>query len=442
SFRSVNINFKESQAEIDKGEKSIDCEILLTPSILQSFTVEVEGTNSSGNIGAAGNLIYQHRNLFKGAENFDLRFKGALETLKESYSANFGNMVELGSEMRVSIPKFILPFKTDQFIKKFNPSTTVSVAYNFQRRPDYSRTIANISFGYNWKGNRFLTHIINPIELNFVKIPYKSQKFIDWLEGKYIFYSYQPHLVSVSNYSLIYTNQNIQKSSDFQYLRLNLESAGNLLSTSFNLLDIETQGDNYKLFNTEFAQYLRGDFDFRYYNVINDNNSVVYRLFAGAGIPYANSNALPFEKKYFSGGANSIRAWQVRNLGPGSYVEEITNTYPNKTADIKLEANIEYRFKLFWLLEGALFIDAGNIWAINSSDEREGALFTTNTFHKEIAVGTGFGTRFDFSFFVFRLDLGVKARDPILPDGQRWIIGNRKMNSDDFTVNIGIGYPF
>ena len=442
TFRLVNINFKENLNNDFDGEKSVDCEILLTPSILQSFTVEVEGTNSSGNIGAAGNLIYQHRNLFKGAENFDLRFKGAMETLKESYSADFGNMVEIGSEMRVSMPKFILPFKTDQFIRKFNPSTSVSLAYNFQKRPDYTRTIANASFGYNWKGNRFLTHIINPIELNFVKIPYKSQEFIDWLEGKYIFYSYQPHLVSVTNYSLIYTNQNIQKSSNFQYLRLNLESAGNILATSYNIMNIESEGDNYKLLNTEFAQYVRGDIDLRHYNVINEHNSIVYRFFAGAGLPYNNSTALPFEKKYFAGGANSIRAWQVRNLGPGSYAEEETSTYPNKTADIKLEANLEYRFKLFWVLEGALFVDAGNIWAINSSDEREGALFTADTFYKEIAIGTGFGTRFDFSFFVFRLDLGVKAMDPAEIEGQKWIIGKRKMTSDDFTVNIGIGYPF
>ncbi len=442
AFRLVNINFKEAENDSLFKGKSIDCEILLTPSILQSFTVELEGTNSSGNIGAAGNLIYQHRNLFEGAENFDLRFKGAMETLKESYSNDFGNMVEIGSEMKVTIPKFILPFKTDQFIKKYNPSTSVSMAYNFQRRPDYTRTIANVSFGYNWKGNRFLTHIINPIELNFVKIPYKSQDFSDWLEGKYIYYSYQPHLVSVTNYSLIYTNQNIQKSANFQYLRLNLESAGNILSTSYKILDIEAEGENYKLFNTEFAQYVRGDIDFRYYDIINKNNSIVYRFFAGAGVPYNNSNALPFEKKYFAGGANSIRAWQVRNLGPGSYSEELTSSYPNKTADIKLEANIEYRFKLFWLLEGALFVDAGNIWAINSSDEREGALFQTNTFYKEIAIGTGFGTRFDFSFFVFRLDLGIKAMDPSVIDGQNWIIGNRKMTSDDFTINLGIGYPF
>lgn len=442
AFRLVNISFKEAGESDRPDERLLDCEILLTPSTLQSFTVELQGTNSSGNIGAAGNLIYQHRNLFRGAENFDFRLKGALETLRESYQADFGNMVEIGSEMRINIPKFILPFKTDQFIKKYNPATSISVAYNFQQRPDYTRTIANAAFGYNWKGNRYLTHIINPIEVNLVQIPYKSQVFIDWLEGKYIYYSYQPHLVTVTNYSLIYNNQKIQKKSDFIYVRLNMESAGNLLSATYGAFNIPKQDGQYELFNTEFAQYVRGDIDFRYYNNLDQNNSLVYRFFAGAGLPYNNSTALPFEKKYFSGGANSIRAWQVRNLGPGSYNELVQSTYPNKTADIKLEANVEYRFKLFWLLEGALFVDAGNIWAITKNDERVGALFDPRTFYKDIAIGTGIGTRFDFSFFIFRLDLGIKARDPILPEGEKWIIGKRKMTSDDFTVNIGIGYPF
>jgi len=441
-FRLTSIEFKEDTAFIDSAFRVLDCEILLTPQTLQSLTLEPELTNSSGNIGAAGNLIYQHRNLFKGAENFDLRLKGAIETLRETDQSDLGNMMELGTELRLKIPKFLLPFKNDQFIKKFNPSTSVSFAYNYQRRPDYARTIANASFGYTWKGNRYLTHIVNPIELNLIKIPYQSQSFKDWLEGKYISFSYQPHLVTVTNYSFIFSNQNIQKKSDFMYFRMNLESAGNLLYSAYELSGTEKVDGKYQLFNTDFAQYFRSDFDIRLYDVLDESNTLVYRFFAGAGLPYNNSTALPFEKKYFAGGSNSIRAWQVRNLGPGSYWELEPSPYPNKTADIKLEANVEYRFKLFWLLEGALFVDAGNIWAINTDDEREGALFQWNNFYNDIAVGTGFGTRLDFSYFIFRLDLGVKARDPSLPSGEKWIIGNRKLVRDDFVLNIGIGYPF
>jgi outer membrane protein assembly factor BamA len=441
-FRLITIDFKDTGETGHDGSRLLDCNIDLTPQTLQSFAAEIEGTNSSGNIGAAGNLIFQNRNLFSGAENFNLKLKGAVETLRETREYNFGNMLELGAETSLRIPKFLLPLKTEQFIRKYSPSTTLTLGYNYQRRPDYIRTLANASLSYNWKGNKNLTHIASPIEVNLVKIPYKSQDFSDWLEGKYIFYSYQPHLISLLSYSLIFSNQNIQKTRDFTYVRLNTESAGNLLWSAYHFSGAEERDGKYRFLNSEFSQYLRGDIDFRYYNVINENRSFVYRVFAGLGFPYGNSAALPFEKKYFSGGANSIRAWQVRNLGPGSFSEIQTGYYPNQTGDIKLEANIEYRFKMFWLLEGALFVDAGNIWAINENDEREGALFEMNKFHKDIAVGTGMGVRFDFSYFIFRLDLGVKTRDPSVISGSRWLIGNRKLNRDDLTLNLGIGYPF
>jgi hypothetical protein len=177
-FRLVTIDFTEPAGQEELTVRNLDCNIQLTPFVLQSYAVELEGTNSSGNIGGGGNLIYQHRNLFRGAENFDLRFKGAIETLKESSSGSFGNMIELGTEATLNIPKFLLPFRTEQFIKKFNPKTTLKLAYNFQRRPDYTRTVANASFGYVWKGNAFLTHIINPVEINLVKIPYKSPEYL------------------------------------------------------------------------------------------------------------------------------------------------------------------------------------------------------------------------------------------------------------------------
>ncbi len=441
-YRLVNIEFNEREGQIGESERVLDCNILLTPFLMQSITVDPEVTNSSGNIGGRCNLIFQHRNLFMGAENFDFRLKGGIETQKETDNNSYGNLIELGAETTLKIPKFLLPFRTDQFIRKFNPKTSFTLAYNFQQRPEYTRTIANVSFGYTWKGNRFLTHNINPLELNFVRIPAMSQSFSEWLQGKYISYSYQPHMVSVSNYTVVYSNQRIQAIRDFIYIRYNAESAGNILYSLYNLTGQPKNDGVYEIFNTDFAQYVRSDIDFRYYHIINKDNSLIYRVFAGAGLPYKNSTALPFEKKYFSGGANSIRAWQVRDLGPGSYEELNPGPFPNQTADIKLEVNVEYRFKLFWLIKGALFIDAGNIWAINNKDERTGALFKFDKFYKDIAVGTGFGTRFDFSFFIFRLDLGIKIKNPIYPEGKKWFMGNRELSRKDFVLNFGIGYPF
>jgi outer membrane protein assembly factor BamA len=299
-----------------------------------------------------------------------------------------------------------------------------------------------MSFGYTWKGNNNVTHNIKPVEVNLVRISNLSSEFADWLKDKYIAYSYQSHMVSVTGYNMTFSNQSIQSKRDFIYVRYNAESAGNILYKIYQLGGAPGDSGVYQIFNTPFAQYIRNDIDFRYYNVIDKNTSLVYRIYAGAGLPYKNSKALPFEKKYFSGGANSIRAWQVRDLGPGSFKELNPGTYPNKTGDIKLEANFEYRFNLFWVLKGALFLDAGNIWAISKLEEEE-AQFKFDKFYRDIAIGTGFGTRFDFSFFIFRLDLGIKLKDPFYPEGERWTIARpHGFERRDFVLNFGIGYPF
>ncbi len=178
-----------------------------------------------------------------------------------------------------------------------------------------------------------------------------------------------------------------------------------------------------------------------YNTVINDADSIVYRGFFGVGLPYGNSRALPFEKQYYTGGANDIRAWPVRSLGPGSSVIEGTIFY-NQTADMKINFNIEYRFKIVWVLEGAFFVDAGNIWAVSKEDTRPGARFQFGSFLSDMAVGSGVGTRFDFSFFLFRLDFGFKMRDPQIQDGSKWVIGNPGYNFSQMTFHLAIGYPF
>lgn len=443
-YRIINIRFRELDSNIDSlAVPLLDCIIQLTPFSLQSYTIEVEGTNSSGDFGVGGNFLFQNRNFFGGAEIFDLKLKGGFETLKDNERSAFKNTFEYGLESNLRIPKFLLPIRSVSFIKKYNPRTNLTLAYNYQKRPDYTRTIVNASFGYQWKGSEYATHIINPIEFNAVQLPYATEEFLDLIRGTILEYSFQDHLISETNYSFIFNNQHISKVRDFVFFRWNFELAGNTLSAVKKLTDAKKEDDTYLLFGTEFAQFVRSDIDFRFYRYLNEGSSLVYRFFAGAGIPYGNSRALPFEKKYFSGGANSIRAWRVRSLGPGSFFGETDVSFPNRTADIKLEANLEYRFKMFWVLEGALFLDAGNIWAINESDEREGAVFNPGSFYKDIALGTGFGTRFDFSFFIFRVDLGLKLRDPKEISGNKWIPWDRKLNfGTDMVVNIGIGYPF
>ncbi len=422
---------------------ALDAWIQLSPFNMQSYTVEFEGTNSSGDFGFGGNLIYQHRNIFGGAEILDFKVKGAIETLNEYYTRSYRNTYEYGAEIGLQIPRFLLPIRSISFVRRYNPRTNLTLAYNYQRRPDYIRTIANAGFGYSWRGSPNIMHVVNPVELNLVNLPFSTPLFDSLIHFYNLEASFRDHVVTETNYSLIFNNQDIRRARDFIYFRFNVETAGNILGGISRLADLPKRDGYHRLFGTQFAQYVRADIDFRYYQNFYDDNSLVYRLFAGAGLPYGNSTALPFEKKFFSGGANSIRAWRVRSLGPGSFHEPSDRSFPNRTADIKLEANIEYRFNMFWLLKGAFFLDAGNIWAIDHNDKRDGARFALDRFHDEIAVGTGVGFRFDFSFFIFRVDMGLKLRDPAEIQGQRWIPLNRRFNyNNDVHFNIGIGYPF
>jgi len=445
-FKIINIQFNtvDSLENDSLNLGYLDCNIKLSKYLLQSYTIELQGTNSYGNIGVGGNVLYQHRSLFGGAEITDFRIHGAIEAIEEQNVAGNYYTTELGGDVTVSIPKFILPvFKAEKFSKKYSPKTLISGGYNFMDRIDYRRSIANMSYGYIWDGNEFFEHSVKLLELNAVKLPYATQEFKDYIDSTNLRSSYDDHLVSVTSYSLVFNNQDIKKRRDFYFFRLNTEISGNILFGISNLANAsKDENGSYTVFGVPFSQYAKFDIDFRYYDITDHSNTLAYRFFGGVGIPYGNSESLPFEKMYFSGGANSIKAWNVKDLGPGSYSGGSGTRFPNQTGDIKLEANIEYRFKLFWVLEGALFIDAGNVWNLNS-DKLEGGLFRINEFYKEFAIGSGFGTRFDFSFFLFRLDLGVKLRDPALPDGERWILGNRDLTwQDDVIINIGIGYPF
>ncbi len=444
AFRMVDIRFREVDSELPQ----LDCDVLVAPATRQSYSLKLEGTNSAGNIGAAANISYGHKNLFGGSEQFDLTFMGAVENIKttgEDVDTTYTGpniMQEFGIEARLRIPKFLLPVRTDQFIRKYNPQTNIRLSYNYQKRPDYIRTLANASFGYDWKGTDKVIHRVYPIEASLILTPYKSDYFQDWLEGKYLFYSYEPQLITDTRYSMIWSNQKLLKNQSFQDFRLNLETAGNLLYAGFSSFAPAPDSGNHQILGVDFAQYLKADIDFRSYIILYEDISLILRGFAGVGFAYGNSNAMPFVKQYFSGGANSIRAWQVKDLGPGSYQDPEESTYPNQTGDVKLEANMEYRFKLFWKLEAALFVDVGNIWSLSAEDDREGAGFEFNRFYKELAVGTGVGARAVFSFLIFRFDLGIPLRSPYAIEGSNWLPRNSGVKGEDLTFNVAIGYPF
>ncbi|QGY43100.1 BamA/TamA family outer membrane protein [Maribellus comscasis] len=447
-FRFIDIQFQEPQME--KDTNLLDCFIRLAPLSKQSTSFDIEGTNTSGNMGIAGNINYQHRNLFHGAEVLNIKLRGAMERLANRESEYF-NTREVGVESNITIPRLLGPGNIIGSFKNFMPKTVFTLGYNFQRRPEYTRTIANVKFGYEWMRSETFRQTLNLLDFNMVNLYQFDPEFIANIEDLYIKSSFTDHLIFASNYSFTYNTQGLNLSKGYSYLKLNVESAGNLLSLASSLTNqpkvqvVDTLGlgtsKYYRIFSTRFAQYVKSDVEFRYGYTIDKYNTLVARAFLGAGVPYGNFDVLPFEKKYFTGGANGIRAWQVRSLGPGTYKAQ-EGTYPNQSSDIKLEANLEYRFKLISFIEGALFLDAGNIWAINKKDNREGALFEFDKFYKQLAFGTGTGLRFDFNYFIFRLDLGMKLRQPSDSFTDGWIIGNRSYKADDFNLSFAIGYPF
>jgi len=436
-----NIRFSEGNNTADSsGYYPLNCNIDLVPASKQSHTAELEGTNSSGFLGAAANMKYQHKNLFGGAETFDLSFKAAFEWVKATYSTQYDNTIELGAETSIRFPKMLFFNQGINFVKKHNPQTDITLAYNFQRLPYYTETSVNISMGYRWRSGRYVQHLLTPVNINFVNLPFISDYFADSIiAGTYLETSYQNHLVPVTSYTFIFNNQNLNKNNDFIFYRMNLQSAGFIIH-SINKIFNENHTDTtvYHIFQTPYSQFLRADFDLRYNQIIDQNQRAVYRVYFGIGVPYGNSEALPFEQKFFSGGANSIRAWSPRTIGPGRYTETTALKYPNSTGDIKFEVNAEYRFRMFWKLEGALFAETGNVWEINKEEDRPGANFEWNRALADLAVGSGLGFRFNFGFFLARFDLGLKLRYP----GEQWIPGRRSFTHNDLGYNIAIDYPF
>ncbi len=443
TYNNVNIKFYP-----DVDNQTLDCVIQLTPFASQSYTVELEGTNSSGNLGVAGNLQYNHKSIFSGGENFNLKFTGGVEaqTAVTDYTNQLipFNATELGVETSIKFPVFLVPFYSDNFIRRKNPRTIISFSYNYQNRPDYKRTIVNGRYGYIWHSEKYFNHNFNLLSLSVINVPYKNPIFEEEVLNENIGLkrSFEDQLVAATNYITTYSNQKEKRNRNYFFVRYLIESSGGFLSLLNSGLS-ETERP-YKLFGMQYSQYIKTDIDVRFYqSILSTKNTVVYRAFAGIGYAYGNAEVMPYDKQYYCGGANGLRAWQIRSLGPGSYYNP-DEIHLYQTSDLKLEFNLEYRYKMFWVIEGALFTDAGNIWAINSLEKNKDARFST-TFYKQIAVDGGLGLRLDFNFFLIRFDYGWILRDPKEPEDKRWVVfkpGYKIFSSKFGTFNFSIGYPF
>ncbi|MDT8308650.1 MAG: BamA/TamA family outer membrane protein [Bacteroidales bacterium] len=455
NFRYTNIEFRESHDSLsDSAYHLLDCYINLSREDKQYYTVQANATNTSGDPGLSANFVYLNRNLFKGAEIFNLTLNGALEVQKiidETQQDNtiyknlpFNTMV-YGAEMNLLIPKFLIPWKQKSLSKRFKPKTSLIAGVNYQQRPDYRRYITKFSFGYKWQYSNTSTFAFNIPEYNAVSI-FPAQSFLDKLEAlndKRLINAYSDHIVANINASFRYTDQLKRKGRNYTYLLISTESAGAGINALQRLPWISyktNESGNAMIFNIPFAQYVRFTVDYRRYFTLSNTQMLAFRTMVGLGIPYGNMDVLPFEKSFFVGGANSIRAWPIRTVGPGSFSGSSDNTAFDRTGDYSFEASVEYRFPIYSTFNGAVFIDAGNIWLKNKSVDYPNGDFDKTRFFKELAIGTGLGLRLDFSVFILRLDAGVKLLDPSLPENNRWRIGSFKMRQVNW--NFGIGYPF
>lgn len=474
TFKYIRIDF----TDLEKSNHILDGHIYLTTSAKMAMTGEIEGTHQGGFFGVVGNIGYQNKNTFKGAEVFEAKFSGGLEIqptvfVDDNSNVNQDNLqkytpfntIEITPEMSLYKPGIFIPFVKQPFRKLLNPTTKVSLAYSHQRRPDYNRDVAKLSFGYTGSISKKISHLLFPLDISYINIdkqPYFESTLLA-TKNPYLINTYQNHLIFASKYSYVFNNQELNNQyKNYTYFLFSIEGSGNMLRLISEQTPYETNTTGgYEIFGVQYAQYLKPEIDVRKYlrmaKTFNKNDSwLIYRFFAGIGIPFRNLPVLPFEKSYYGGGANGIRAWEARTLGPGSLNDILTRSI-DQIADIHIEANIEYRFEIIDMLEGALFVDAGNIWLRNKDPLRPGADFDFTRFYKEIAIGAGIGARVNLDILIIRLDAGFPIYNPALVESERWFFQPKNITNDNRLLafgpafkkyktkpilNIGIGYPF
>ena len=457
-FKSVYIQYVKNPYFSDK----LDCYIVCQPLVRQALTIETEGTNTSGNLGIAGSLVFQNKNAFKGYELIELKLKGSLTAQKQFNSSqttdisnvqNTFNTVQFGPELNFYFPKPLFPFTLLYLNKNIGeknyfsqPKTMVNLSMNYQSRPEFNRSISNISYGFKFKNkNGLLTYDLIPLEAYIVKAKLfgNFHRELITLNDFFLLNSFQDHITTLSKISATFNNQGVVKKKNLMFLRGSLSSSGNLLRSIYSSTKQpqDAQG-RYLIQDIPFSQFVKLDIDFRFYAQIRKLNKFAYRFAGGFGKPLKNLNTLPYEQSFFGGGPNSNRAWRARTLGPGSYSQpDSINARYDKIGNIQLESNIEYRFHIFKSIYGAWFADAGNIWLSYVDPTKPNGLFKIHQFYKEIALGSGFGLRYDFSFFVLRLDAATRIHDPQMIESKRWVIGKKPLRETTI-LNFGIGYPF
>ena len=422
----------------------LDCHIQISTNKPSTISFQPEGTNTAGDLGAAASITYTNRNLFHGSEQLSIEFRGAYEAITGLEGYQDQNYTEFSVETKLVFPRFLAPFLSKSFRRRQTASSEWAVSWNFQNRPEFHRRVFSSAWRYRWsEPKHHLNYRFDLLDLNYVYMPWISSTFkrdyLDNAENRnaILRYNYEDIFIMKAGFTVSYTD-------GVDAVRANFESAGNLLNGVSKGFGFKTNSQGqHTLFNIAYAQYVKLDFDYTHLFQFDKRNALALHAGLGVAYPYGNSTVLPFEKRYFSGGANSVRGWSVRELGPGKFKgTDGRIDFINQTGDVKLDLNAEYRSSLFWKLQGALFIDAGNIWTLRNYAEQPGGQFKFTEFYKQIAASYGMGLRLNFDYFILRFDVGMKAVNPAYEsEKEHWSIFHPKL-SRDFDFHFAVGLPF
>ena len=444
----TNISFNAT------SDSTLDCHIVVTPAKRMSTSVELDGTNTAGDLGMSAALSFTNRNLFRGSELMTLKLRGAYETITQLQDYSGDHYIEYGADLGINFPKLILPFVGDETLAHSKATTQLDLQWNSQDRPEFVRRVLSGAWSYLWNVNSYTQHRYDLLGVNFVSVPVKDQYFIDHYLDQYnsrnsiMKFNYEDLFIARTGYTFYHNSQPtiLDRSKLFAYysVRAGIETAGNALSLLSKALGAPKDSlGRYRVGGIAYAQYVKADFALTTNLNINERSALVAHFSAGVAYPYGNARMLPFEKRYYAGGANSVRGWSLRSLGPGSYVtRDGTIDYINQSGDLKLFASLEYRPHLFWKVDGALFVDAGNIWTIYDYDDQPGGQFRQDSFLQQIAVAYGAGVRLNLGFIVVRFDGGMKAINPAYSDDVMHYPIIHPNIKRDFAWHFAVGYPF
>lgn len=427
---------------VNTRESYLDCNIYCTPALKQSVKVELEATSTSTFYGMGATLGYSNSNVFRGAEAFDIsagfgwEFMYARDVKKRSAH-------EFSITAGLSFPRFLAPVYPSPESNIWQPRTRLELSFDYQNRPYYCRNLFSARWAYSWNLGRRSSFVLRPIDINWIDVKSVDEDFLADIDNMYLRTSFESQLNAGLSASYVYNTQRSSKEMDGTALRLNLETSGNLIQGLESLFSHHAEGKNhYEILGIRYSQYVRADLNLRHKIDFGHNLALAGRIFGGIGVTYGNSAgySIPFDRMFYCGGANSMRGWAPRTLGPGNKAQVTDAVYPAQVGDVRLEANVEFRFPIWWIFHGATFIDVGNVWYLrNTQGSAPEEVFHFNKFYKQLGVNTGLGLRIDAYFVILRIDWGLQLHNPGWAEGERWI---HNFKWDNMAINFGVGYPF